>query len=93
MPEYVSYRVYKDRFIPDEKLKNWQHINTIGYSWGFNKEQEEYDYKTGKELFEIYEKVKSLGGNLLLNIGPNGEGIIPKYELKALKELVGLICN
>ena len=92
IPEYVSYRVFSDRFIPSEKLDiSWQHINTIGYSWGLNLQQKEEDYKTGEEIFELYEKIKNLGGNFLINIGPDKNGKIDKNEKKSLKSFGKLL--
>lgn len=80
-----SYRVFSDRFIPDEKLDlKWQHVNTIGYSWGYNKEQKKEDYKTGEKIYKLYEKINGLGGSLLLNIGPDGNGNICPEELDVL---------
>ncbi len=32
---WVDYRVFSYRYIPDNKIDiKWQHVNTIGYSWG-----------------------------------------------------------
>ena len=83
-----SYRVFSDRFIPTEKLDiKWQHVNTIGYSWGYNQEQKKEDYKNGKEIYDLYKKINKLGGELLLNIGPMANGDICPEELKVLEYL------
>ena len=80
-----TYRVYGDRHIPTEiPSVPWEHVNTIGLSWGRNKYQEEKDYKGGIELYELYKKVRSLNGKFLLNIGPNPDGTLDLYELKSL---------
>lgn len=82
-----TYRVYNDRHIPKKNPGiPWTHINTIGYSWGRNKQQLPEHYKSGQELFELYEKVKMLGGDFLINIGPNSDGTICDEELKSLYE-------
>jgi alpha-L-fucosidase len=80
-----SYRVFSDRFIPDQKLENWQHINTIGYSWGYNKTQEHEDYKTKKDLSDLYKKVTNLGGTFLINLGPDENAQIVPEESNALE--------
>ena len=83
-----DYRVFKDRYIPDSYLSiKWQHINTVGYSWGYNEQQEEQHYKTGQMLYDIYCEVKNLGGDFLINIGPKIDGTICSYESSAIEYL------
>lgn len=80
-------KVFEDRYIPVIKpVDQWEHINTIGISWGHNKQQEEKDYKSGKELYDLYKKVIGMNGKFLLNIGPDRDGNIDKNELKSLNE-------
>jgi alpha-L-fucosidase len=88
-----SYRVFADRYIPEEKVDKWQHVNTIGLSWGYNKQTPPEDYKTGEEIFDIYKKITSLGGELLLNLGPDITGNICKEEMKSLQDFFKLIKN
>ena len=77
-PNYLglaTYRVYADRAIPTTKPQvPWEHINTIGLSWGRNSYQESKDYKSSEELLELHRQVKRLGGHFLLNLGPNPDG-------------------
>lgn len=83
----ATYRVYADRYLPEKAPQiRWEHINTIGFSWGRNKQQKTEHYKSGKELQILYEKVKSLGGNFLLNLGPNADGTLDPYEVAALQD-------
>jgi alpha-L-fucosidase len=83
-----DYRVFSDRYIPKEKLDTkWQHVNTIGYSWGYNKQQSNKDYKTGEQIYVLYKKVKDLGGDFLINIGPDENGDIIENEMKAIEYL------
>lgn len=80
-----DFRVYSDRFIPENKLNvKWQHVNTIGYSWGYNKTQKDEHYKNDKEIMQIYREVTNKGGHLLLNLGPMINGDIQKNELETL---------
>lgn len=82
----ANYRVFSDRYIPTERLDgvSWQHINTIGYSWGYNKMQHKSDYKTKEEIKKLYEKICELGGSFLINVGPNENAEIISDELQAL---------
>lgn len=81
----ATYRSYGDREIPNEKPEvPWEHINTIGHSWGRNKEQEIRHYKTPEDLFDLYKNIKSLGGKFLLNMGPNADGTLDENEVKSM---------
>ncbi|AYV86301.1 MAG: hypothetical protein Solumvirus3_37 [Solumvirus sp.] len=80
-----TYRVYGDREIPKVKPNvKWEHINTIGYSWGRNKEQNISHYKSAENLYKIYQDVRALNGNFLINIGPNSDGTICNEETNVL---------
>lgn len=88
---YASYHVGPDRFIPDTYMQNWQHITTIGLSWGYNSQQEPPDYKSGRDLYNLLNRVVSLGGTMLLNIGPRHDGTLDENELRSLLELSELL--
>jgi alpha-L-fucosidase len=76
-----DYNNFSDRFIAAEKHeKRYESCHTIGLSWGYNKEQQENDYKTSDELVKIYKNVTSTNGNLLLNLGPDADGNFDKIE-------------
>ncbi len=88
--------VFADRYIPTEKLELggnqiWQHINTIGLSWGRNRKQKSEDYKTGKELYELYLMTRKYNGTLCLNLGPNADGSFDDHEVKSLSKFADLI--
>lgn len=83
-----DFRVYSDRFMPEEKLDvRWQHVNTIGYSWGYNKEQKHEHYKNNEEIMQIYKEVTAKGGHLLLNIGPMINGDLQANELEVITNI------
>lgn len=87
-----SYKNFGDRYIPDKMPEcNWEWVGTIGLSWGYNRDQEESDYKNGEELKEIYDKVMKLNGNFLINIGPKEDCSIDLNELKSLCEFSKII--
>ena len=83
------YRVFSDRFIPDTSITNviWQHINTIGYSWGYNKMQIETDYKTKEDICKLYKQISNLGGAFLINFGPDENADIIPEEVEAIQLL------
>ncbi len=45
------------------------------------------DYKSGREIIHTLIDVVSKGGNLLLNVGPRADGVIPDGDRRILKEL------
>lgn len=88
----ATYRVYSDRCIPNDKPKvKWEHINTIGYSWGINKDQKTCDYKSGDELYKLYTKISSMDGNFLINLGPNANGTLDENEVNSLIDFSKMI--
>jgi alpha-L-fucosidase len=72
-----------DNVIPDEASENtWEGIATTNNSWGFKSYDK--DWKSPQEtLFWLLENV-SKGGNFLLNVGPDGTGLIPKQSVDNL---------
>jgi len=90
----MTYNVFADRYLPNQSINStipWEHINTIGYSWGANKMAKEY--KSGKELHQLYSKVRSLNGKFLLNVGPLANGTILPQELQSLNELSTILLH
>lgn len=80
-----DYYVFGDRYIPETRPSvPWVHINTIGLSWGYNAQQTKDDYKSGDELEEIKNKVRGLGGGILLNFGPKADGTLDGNEVASL---------
>uniref|UniRef100_A0A5S6QCI3 Putative alpha-L-fucosidase n=1 Tax=Trichuris muris TaxID=70415 RepID=A0A5S6QCI3_TRIMR len=72
-----------DRFEPRTLQKRkWESCTTIDRdSWGYRREATLQDYHTIEELIEMLVRTVSLGGNLLLNVGPTHYGeIAPIFE-------------
>lgn len=55
----------------------WEECRGIGRSFGYNRMERARHYRTSTELVELLVSLCSRGGNLLLNIGPDGMGQIP----------------
>jgi alpha-L-fucosidase len=62
---------------------NWESCWTMNSNWGYNKADP--NWKSGKELIQLLADIVSKGGNLLLNIGPTGEGLLPYRSIERLK--------
>lgn len=67
------------------KDKYWELCMTINDSWGYQKN--DHDYKTLDQIVGIFTDVIGNGGNLLLDIGPKGDGTIPEEQVAILNGL------
>jgi len=63
----------------------WELCMTMNDSWGY--QGNDKNYKTPYQVIRIFTDVISLGGNLLLDIGPKADGTIPEEQVHILKEL------
>jgi alpha-L-fucosidase len=92
LSKYSTFRVYGDRALP-EKIPNvpWEHINTIGLSWGHNKQQLKRHYKTGAQLAELYKNVCALNGRFCINLGPDADGSLDPFEVDSLESMAKTI--
>src|SRR5262249_41942154 len=54
---------------------------------GYNRNEKIDDYHTGRELLMMLLDIVSRGGNLLLDIGPTGDGQIPPIMEQRLLEI------
>lgn len=88
----ATYRVFEDRALPDATpAVPWEHVNTIGLSWGRNRQQTESDYKSPAQLLALFERVRALNGRFCLNVGPDAAGMLCPQELDRLQRLGELL--
>ena len=67
--------------------QKWETCRGIGTSFGYNREEAESDYMSSDDLIRMFIDVVARGGNLLLNVGPNGDGVIPLVQAERLLAL------
>jgi len=67
---------------PDEP---WEACFTLGTQWQFKPTNEQY--KSGTQLIEMLIETRAKGGNLLINVGPTPDGVIPWEQDRTLREL------
>lgn len=80
-----DYTDFGDSEVPSTPIKGaWESIYTHNDSWGYIKH--DMNFKTPEEIIRLLANVASKGGNLMLNVGPDGEGNIPEYSVKFLRE-------
>jgi alpha-L-fucosidase len=75
-----------EQFSPDSKLKHyWEACYTMNDSWGFK--INDTDWKSPEVVYKKLKDINDLGGNLLLNVGPDANGEIPKESAEILLEV------
>ena len=63
----------------------WELCMTMNDSWGY--QPNDKNYKTSDQIIQIFTDCISMGGNLLLDIGPKPDGTLPEEQVSILKEL------
>jgi hypothetical protein len=71
-------------FVP-EKVQPWETCMTFSYHWAWYPEDRKYKIPT--HVIRMLANVRSKGGNLLLNVGPDVRGRIPFQEKFCLEKL------
>lgn len=83
---------YGDYATPEQGLpvkapaeKYWELCMTINDSWGY--QGNDKNFKTANQVIRIFAECISMGGNLLLDIGPKADGTIPEEQAEVLRGL------
>lgn len=61
----------------------WEACYTMNDSWGFKKN--DHNWKNTDVVFKKLAEINQRGGNLLLNIGPDGNGDVPEESVRILR--------
>jgi alpha-L-fucosidase len=75
-PEYAKYNEIVE--------KKWEATRGIGHSFGYNRNEGADDYLSVTELIHSFVDIVSKNGNLLLDVGPMADGIIPELQRERL---------
>jgi alpha-L-fucosidase len=81
--------VYTPEYQPDKDFEGhaWEESRGIGASYGYNREEDAWDYNSTQSLvLQLVDKV-SRGGNFLLDIGPDAHGKIPPIMQERLLQI------
>ncbi len=62
--------------------KDWESCMTMNENWGFK--AADHKWKSPRTLVELLVETASKGGNLLLNVGPMGDGQFPPESVERL---------
>ena len=81
-----DYQVSEQQIAKEVNPKPWEACITMSRRWSFNKY--DHEWKSPELLIRQLVEIVSKGGNLLLNIGPKGDGTFPPEAIERL-ETVG----
>lgn len=82
-------QIYTPEYQPDLDFEDhyWEESRGMGYSYGYNREEDAWDYNSTQSLvLQLIDKV-SRGGNFLLDIGPDEHGKIPPIMQERLLQI------
>jgi len=65
----------------------WEECRGMGFSFGYNQNEDSEDYNSAKSLVLMLVNIVSTGGNLLLDIGPDARGKIPPIMQERLLQI------
>ena len=85
-PKYGDFGTPEQK-IPDRGVPgvDWESCITMNGNWGFNRADQ--NWKSLSRLVELLVETSSKGGNLLLNVGPDGSGATPDPSVERLQGL------
>lgn len=63
----------------------WEFCTTINTSWGYR--PSDNDYKTSRMIVRMFCDCLTLGGNMLLDVGPKEDGTLDPRQVKILEDL------
>lgn len=75
----IAYQMNQDK--PREICNTMQ-----PHAWGYNKEHDG-NHKTAADIIKLLDEAKEMHANLLLNVGPKGDGSFPIEDIEALQEV------
>ena len=78
-PEYQQYDAIQ--------LQKWESCRGIGASFGYNQLEGGEQYLSAESLIHSFVDIVSKNGNLLINVGPTAQGIIPEIQRERLTVL------
>ena len=90
--EYSGDFASPEQMIPPAGIRNelgdpvpWEACLTLNNNWGYS--SSDRHYKSAEMVIHMLVECVSKGGNLLLNVGPDAKGRIPKESVKILEEV------
>jgi alpha-L-fucosidase len=70
---------------PPSPWRPWEACVTLNNSWGYHRG--DHDWKTPQQIVDMLATVAQGRGNLLLNVGPRGDGSVPEQSVCVLETI------
>jgi alpha-L-fucosidase len=85
-PKYGDF-VTPEQSIPDTGMPgvDWETCMTMNTTWGYS--AHDHAWKSNETLVRNLVDIASKGGNYLLNIGPTGDGSVPKESTAGMQAI------
>ena len=83
----IDYSTPEYQVLDSISAKKWETCRGLGYSFGFNRQEDDKQTISSKDLVRLFVDIVSKNGNLLLNVGPKDDGTIPEIQLDRLTDL------
>lgn len=81
-----DFRDFGDSELPPAPIDGpWEALFTHNDSWGFVRSDQ--NFKTPRDIIRLLASTAARGGNLLLNVGPDGAGRFPQKSIDCLREV------
>jgi alpha-L-fucosidase len=87
VPPPAHYDVITPEYAPAASAfeKKWEATRGIGSSFGFNRQEADVDLMSADAILRQLVDCVAHGGNLLLNVGPRGDGTLCPMQVARLK--------
>lgn len=79
-----DYGIHEGSIPGTGAAREWETCMTMNGTWGYSKFDR--NFKSGETIVRMLIDTTSKNGNLLLNVGPDGDGVIPQGSVESLRE-------
>jgi alpha-L-fucosidase len=85
----LDFVTQEQKHFSDAFSRHWEGCYTMNKSWGYKKHDQ--NWKSPQTIYDKLKDINSKGGNLLLNVGPDGNGEIQPEAIDILKKTAQLL--
>lgn len=85
----LDFVTQEQKHFKDTFAKHWEGCYTMNKSWGYKKH--DGNWKSAQTVYNKLKDINEKGGNLLLNVGPDGNGVIQPEAIAILKQTAELL--
>jgi alpha-L-fucosidase len=87
LPPPAHFDVITPEYAPEATSfeKKWEATRGVGASFGYNAQEADADLMTADAIIHLLVDSVSKGGNLLLNVGPRGDGTLCPMQVERLR--------